>query len=321
MMLGGGPSARTLGARRWRYGSSCYSCSRTRSPSGPLCWSGRPPLPLPPASRCRRPCRRRRRRRRRRRLPRRRPRCRRRRRGGRVRCRRSAPCSTAAAAGQCWETRCSCAGRSRRGLASSSASVSASPGRRVLKTRRCPARASGRAAGLGPGALCCSASLFLLRSHQWCDLGRLAVGRPRGNPPGMVRSSRSSVADLPEWPPRWIVRPKPAAPPACARGFSGAWQVTPKWLLCLFHTSDGEIFCRDVVFTWNQDFCCYNLCRWREKHSSNAVEYSLTCRFLSSLPSKVSCLKHLWVLVGLVGFWLVWFGFWGRGGYWLVRFS
>lgn len=50
-----------------------------------------------------------------------------------------------------------------------------------------------------------------------------------------------------------------------------------------------------------------------EKHSSNA---GLVEPFLS-FPK----LKTYLDLVGLVGFCLVWFGFWGRGGFWLVSFS
>lgn len=54
-------------------------------------------------------------------------------------------------------------------------------GRRVRRGRAGVARALSAAARL---------SVFLLRSHQRRDQGGLAVGRPRGSPAGMVRSSR-----------------------------------------------------------------------------------------------------------------------------------
>jgi len=170
----GGRRARTPGGRRWRCGGSCRSCSRTRNSAGPSPWSDRR-LPPPPPGPCG-PCRLRR-------LPRRRPRGRRRHRGSKGRCRRTAPCSSAAAAGPCWGTRCTCARRRTGGSASSSASVSAG-----LAGPRGEGSGRGSLSG-GPRGPGLSGSLFLLRSHERRRLGGFADGRPGGSPAGLVRSS------------------------------------------------------------------------------------------------------------------------------------
>lgn len=88
-----------------------------------------------------------------------------------------------------------------------------------------PWAGSGAGGGWCGGSRLQRVSLFLLRSHQRCDLGGLAAGRPGGSPPGMVRSSRSSglgpalsgsrgksCGQSP-------ASARPGAPTACARRF------------------------------------------------------------------------------------------------------
>lgn len=148
----------------------------------------------------------------------------------------------------------------------------------------------GGRAGLGPRAPACSAflSLSLLRSHQRCDLGGLAAGGAGGSPPGMVRVSRSSCPCRRFCRGKWCGHSRAPARPAAPLPWAGQ---TPKWLLCLLHASDGETFCRGVVFTWNQKFCCSKLCRWRDTFEQcGRGQLNLQVPFLPSLR------RHYYVL-------------------------
>lgn len=91
------------------------------------------------------------------------------------------------------------------------------------------------------------------------------------------------------------MRAEPGAPPAARGGFGGAAN-SRVMSAPVSHLGYRETFCRDVVFTRNQKFCCSNL--YGEKHSSNAV-------FVESFLSFPN-LKTYLDLVSLVGFWMVW---------------